>query len=385
MYNKATKYLYACNYTKALQFYKREPLDFKEKYSNMGICYRELGNDSLALKCYLKANDPKTPYADGTYSENYPLALNNIGLMLYYARDNESAMQFYNKALTIDPLYYDAIWNYSSALLCSDINSQLGWDMYEYRFKRNNPVGIDRTIPTWDGVSSGTSICVLSEQGLGDKIMFGRYLPLLRAYFSEVNIQCHPSLNCLFPSYNPSPVAHGSVSIPICSLARIFGVIGPHLDYSGVATSFSSPSIGVCWSGSTTHVNNRNRSCPSSYFSSLSKYGKLYSLTPDAKPAKNVTALLPKSWSDTANNILGLDYVVSVDTSIVHLCGSLGVPCIMVQPLKEADFRWGTGSSTPWYPSLQIVENNNNWDEAFASVHKICTNKFLADTANVSS
>lgn len=375
MYNKATKYLLAGKYSKALQFYKKEPLEFKEKLSNMGNCYRGLGENAKAIECYLKANDPCTPFADGSHTESYALALNNIGLMLYYAGDDYSAMQFYNKALSIDPLYYDAIWNYSSAMLRSDINSQLGWDMYEYRFKQKNPVGIDKTIPTWDGVTPGSSICVLSEQGLGDKIMFGRYLPLLRKYFSSVNVQCHPSLNCLFPSYNPSAVASGSVSIPICSLARIFGVIGPHLDAVLPPAHDFGPGrhIGVCWSGSATHINNHNRSCRSSYFSSLSKYGSLYSLDPAALPAKNVKAIGSTSWTDTMSYVLGLDYVVTVDTSIVHLCGSLGKPCIMIQPLNETDFRWGHSSSTPWYPSLTIVQNNN-WNEAFALVHKLCTN-----------
>jgi ADP-heptose:LPS heptosyltransferase len=65
-----------------------------------------------------------------------------------------------------------------------------------------------------------------------------------------------------------------------------------------------------------------------------------------------------------------MDVIVSVDTSIVHLAGSLGVPTIMVQPLMETDFRWGSGEETAWYQSVSIVPNRNNWDEVFAVVRK---------------
>lgn len=376
MYNKATKYLYAGNYSKALQFYKKEPLEFKEKYINMGNCYRALGRSNEAFACYVRAENPAIPLCDGTYLPSYSLALNNMGLMMYEAGDSLSAASYYRLALSLDPLYYDAIWNYSAALLKTDINNQLGWDMYEYRFKKESPVGIDTTIPTWDGFSMHDSICVLSEQGLGDKIMFGRYLPLLKRYFTTVNIQCHPSLNCLFPNYNPSVRAVGSVSIPICSLARIFGVTAPSYDFSLPPASDFGPGrhVGVVWSGSTTHTNNSNRSCPSSYMSSLAKYGTLHSLDPSASAAYKVNKPPISSWMDTISYVLGLYYVVTVDTSIVHLCGTLGVPCIMVQPLKGTDFRWGNSSSTPWYPSLQIVQNNNSWDSAFSQVHKLCIN-----------
>lgn len=381
MYNKATKYLYAGKNSKALAFYKKEPLDFKEKFLNMGNCYRSLGDRENALACYLKAARVDMPDAEGRRGE-YGLAYNNLGLLSYANGNDQEAIDFYIAALTVNPIHYEGIWNYANALLRKYFSSDSpsatdwanGWSMYEYRFKRENgAVKISTGLPRWNGISSGNSICVLAEQGLGDKIMFGRYIHLLKKYFKEIYVECHPSLDVFFSDFKICRVPTGEVSIPICSLAGHFGLISEKwLEGKFTARKFDSGlNIGVVWSGSTTHANDKNRSCPSSYFSALAKYGTLHSLNPSAKPAINVIPYSGDSWASTASTLLGLDVVISVDTSIVHLAGTLGVPCIMVQPKHETDFRWGLGhTDTPWYSSVRIV-NHTNWDTAFSIVGKL--------------
>ena len=360
---KGLKYLNSKNYRKALQCFKLST-PTREVLLNMGNCYRELDQDNRAMECYLKSANA---------AGSYPLALNNIGLLEYSSGNSEAAMEFYKAALCKDPLYMDAIWNYACALLRST-NCSTGWQHYEYRFKReNNAVQIDNYVPTWDGVSTGKSILVLTEQGFGDKIMFGRYLSYLERYFENVIVMCHPSLNCLY-SYPCVTSSHGfSVSVPMCSLAKIFGVVPEnYLDDKFTAYKFpGSFNIGVCWNGSPTHANNNNRSCSSNYFSRLASFGSLYSLSPDAGTAKDVVALRPKTWAETASYLLGLDLLVTVDTSLVHLAGTLGVPTIMVQPLKNTDFRWGDNRQpNVWYPSVSVVSNPNSWDKTFATVHE---------------
>lgn len=380
-YNRGTKYLEKLNYAKGLQFIKKQPEEFKEKYLNMGNCYRGLLNDEKAIECYIKANHVELPFADGTYASDYPIALNNLGLMAYSLGDDDTALDLYNRALAIDPLYYDCIWNYSSAYMCKAFTEgtspRKGWQAYEYRFKKNAAVGVEVLGNTWDGVAAGESIVVLAEQGLGDKIMFGRYLPWLKTKFKRVVVQCHESLDALFDGYETCRTAFGvaEFSIAMCSLPLVYGDDIPAcnwLDGKFTGNKLDGKNIGVVWSGSPTHRNNHNRSCSSRYFSDLADLGNLHSLNPAGGNAKHVRPCSFKNWGETASFLLGLDLVVSVDTSIVHLAGTLGVPTIMVQPLKEIDFRWGRGETTVWYPSVQIVKNNNNWDAAFARVRELC-------------
>ena len=117
MYNRGTRYLEKNNPTKALQFFKKalKEYEFKELYLNLGNAYRLLDQDSLALDSYILANSPNVPFANGTYANEYPLALNNIGLLAYASGDSLAAISMYKRALTIDPLHYDAIWNYGNA------------------------------------------------------------------------------------------------------------------------------------------------------------------------------------------------------------------------------------------------------------------------------
>lgn len=384
MYNKATKYLYNHKFEKALAFFKKEPLEFKEKYLNMGNCYRHLDDDANALKHYLLAAREDIPFSNGKRGQ-YDMAYNNLGLLCYAQGKDDEAIAFYRAALSLNPMYCDAIWNHGNALLRKYFSSdkpdamdwKLGWEMYEYRFKRESgAVVVDGCVPRWDGVSRGSSIVVLSEQGFGDKIMFGRYIHKLYDYFDTVYVQCHESLDVFFNDFTicRSVPVDAQYSIPICSLAGHFGLISEKwLEGKFSAREFSKDrlNIGVVWSGSRTHANDRNRSCSSNYFSRLADLGRLYSITPDAMAAREVCGIGSKDWSQTASTLLGLDLVVSVDTSIVHLCGTLGVPCIMIQPLKETDFRWGLGhTDTPWYSSVVVLENPG-WEKAIDNVRKI--------------
>lgn len=375
-FNRGTKYLHAGKYTKAISCFKKQARtnSFKELWLNMGTAYRHI-DPSRVLECYLKAARDDVPFANGSFGP-YTLAYNNIGLHAYAEGKDAEAIEFYTAALTIDPLYGEAVWNYANAELRST-NCVSGWDKYEYRFNRGvGSTAIDTSLPTWDGQTRGDCIVVLSEQGLGDKIMFGRYLSCLKEYFTEVVIVCHESLDCIYAPYKCVRNSSGyNLTIPICSLARIFGIVSERwLDGKFPKYTFptSGLNIGVCWSGSKTHANDHNRSCSSHYMSELCAYGNLYSLNPDAGSARSVTALKPKDWAETASYLLGLDLVVSVDTSIVHLAGTLGVPTIMVQPLRETDFRWGNGKQpNVWYNSVICVANNNNWDTTFANVKEI--------------
>jgi len=362
-FNKGTRALEKGKYLKALSHFKKQEGEFKELYLNIGNCYRWLGKDSLALDNYILANSKSVPFIDGKYGE-YVLALNNIGLLEYAAGNDENAIAFYKYALTLSPLNYESIWNMSIATLRNDIYSAIGWKMYEYRFNRGSgSVRTDKSLERWDEKSSGDSICVLTEQGIGDKIMFGRYIHKLSEFFSEITVVCHPSLDVFFSQWKIARVGSG-LAVDLCSLARIFGV---DCSANWLPYKYSLPSsfrVGVVWCGSVTHANNHNRSCSKHYFDFIDHV----SLVPER------SSLDLSTWEKTISVLLGLSLVISVDTSIVHLCGTLGIPCIMVQPLKDHDFRWGNtyrGDVQKWYPSVTVVHNNNNWDEAFATVREL--------------
>ena len=197
-FTKAAKAYDKKDFNKAISFYEKIDPKFKEVYLNLGSAYKGLNIYDKSYKAYTLAADTSIPFANGKYGQ-YSSAYNNLGLLHYALGNDKTALEHYSRALNIDPLNYDAIWNYGSALLRSS-NCVDGWKHYEYRFKQPSSK-FKAELPMWDGVSSGSSICVLAEQGIGDKIMFSRYLHLLSEKFTTIYVQCHPSLDCFYSSY----------------------------------------------------------------------------------------------------------------------------------------------------------------------------------------
>jgi hypothetical protein len=377
-FNRGTRYLERGKYVKALACFKEcaREADFKELWLNMGNVYRLLDRDREATDCYLRSASPNTPFVNGEYG-HYPLALSNLGLLEYSAGHDDSAIEFYRAALDINHDHYNSIWNYAGALLrkyCSGevVDLDLAWSMYEFRFYRDGAqTGVDKSLPRWDGVSKGKSIVVVCEQGIGDHLMWGRYVRCLQEYFDEIWIQVDKSLHAFFSDFkicDRVSETTATVSVPICSLARYF----PPQPDAWLQDRYPKPKpsgeIIVEWAGSPTHSNDRNRSVSPHYFLELG-LPNMVNIRPGAKVPRGIAAKPSGSWLETVDRVLAADLVISVDTSLVHLCGSLGVECWMLQPLKETDFRWGrSGVKNIWYPSVKVIRNPGSWKQVFATV-----------------
>ena len=66
----------------------------------------------------------------------------------------------------------------------------------------------------------------------------------------------------------------------------------------------------------------------------------------------------------------GLDLLVAVDTSLVHLAGAMGRP-VSVLVLYAPDWRWLLGrSDSPWYPTMTLHRQDGpgDWGSAIAKV-----------------
>jgi hypothetical protein len=68
-----------------------------------------------------------------------------------------------------------------------------------------------------------------------------------------------------------------------------------------------------------------------------------------------------ESFADTANLIASLDGVITVDTAVAHLAGSLGVPTLTLLPFPS-DLIWGFADTTPWYPTMRCIRQRSRGD-----------------------
>ena len=70
------------------------------------------------------------------------------------------------------------------------------------------------------------------------------------------------------------------------------------------------------------------------------------------------------SFADTAYALSAMDLVITVDTSIVHLAGALGLPAFVLVTAFP-DWRWRMDrDDSPWYPTLRIYRQPEAGDWA---------------------
>ena len=85
------------------------------------------------------------------------------------------------------------------------------------------------------------------------------------------------------------------------------------------------------------------------------------------------TPLTPSGdWVDTLQLVETMDLVLTVDTAMAHLCGALGVPCVVLLN-APCDWRWGQlGERTFLYDSIRLARcpAPHAWDEAMVSADR---------------
>jgi hypothetical protein len=155
----------------------------------------------------------------------------------------------------------------------------------------------------------------------------------------------------------------------------------------GVSNLNSVFKIGIAWQGSPKNHIDRWRSFPLAHFAKLSQIPgvRLLSLQkedgveqlatrPDGFPVAVLDKRLGDSrdFLDTAAIISLLDLVITPETAVAHLAGSLGART-WVALSHVGDWRWMTkGDTCPWYPSARLFRQNTqgDWDSVFRKIEK---------------
>ena len=78
------------------------------------------------------------------------------------------------------------------------------------------------------------------------------------------------------------------------------------------------------------------------------------------------------SFLDTAAVLANCDLLISNDSCVVHLAGSMGIPTwVALKWIPE--WRWGlSGDTTPWYQSVRLFrqQSNGDWDSVVNEIRK---------------
>ena len=226
----------------------------------------------------------------------------------------------------------------------------------------------------WDGRPwRGRRVLVRCYHGLGDTLQFARLLPLLARDAASVTLEAQLELLPLLRhvqavGFDPAhPLPPSECDIELMELPHALRLSPEHIPAPAAKPMPRRPeAIGLCWQAGAWDP---ARSVPAAaLLAACAGPGvRLFGLQrgPGADAAPGLTAhRLDGSMAvaDTAALIQSLDCVVSVDTMVAHLAGSLGAPTLLLLP-AEADWRWLRGTErSPWYPSMHLLRQSEAGD-----------------------
>ncbi len=317
-------------------------------------------------------------------------ALNNLGVLYRESGNLEASRRCFETILARTPEEGDARWNLSHTLLIAG-ELQAGWEEYEWRFRRTAHLPVPQlAVPRWEGESlQGKTLLLWTEQAYGDTLQFIRYADRLAISGTQVVVIAQdkhiapllatcPGVSAVILRDQPRPQA--DYWIPLLSLPRLLGTT---IDTIPRAIPYLSPAadtlaswqrqipvsdelrIGLVWAGRSRP--DPRRSCPPEQllpWQSLSNRCRWYSLQVGAAPQQldllrsglpliDLAPLLT-DFCETAAALCCLDLVITIDTSVAHLAGALGIPTWLMLPFAP-DWRWLLErQDSPWYPSMQI-------------------------------
>jgi len=278
----------------------------------------------------------------------------------------------------------------------------------------------------WEGSDlRGKTLFIIDNIGMGDIFCFIRYAKLFKQMGAKVIFGVREAMipilstfpfidECIPRIAKPSGSRLAFAKMPqfdeILCIDRIPAAIHQYAPQARVeppyleadpkliaqwADSLSQDSnfkVGICWDArryknlKTGMFEKTRRAMPLHYFYPLGniKGVSLYSLqqmngqdqllsTPSGFKINSFGETFDKkhgSFMDTAAVMKNLDLVITVDTSIAHLAGALGVPVWVILPYVP-DWRWLLGrADTDLYPTMRLFRQKElgDWESAMKEV-----------------
>ncbi len=306
----------------------------------------------------------------------------------------EAGLDYCNAALAIAPDHVNARIARARANFLAG-RYAAAWPDYRWRRYRDTWSGMKVVGRSWEGQDlAGRSILLYSEQGLGDVIQFARYAPLLAQSGAQVVLYCPgrltgllrrlPDVARVIPGDRPHPRTDW-----VCSLLDVPRIWEGHLDsipaspylparprLRPLLSSTGRHRIGIVWAGNPDQADDRQRSCHVDHFAPLLDMPGTeftsFQVGPRAKELRtsgwlgliNEAGQQVAPFEVTADALLEVDLVITVDTAMAHLAGALGRPVWTLLPFAP-DWRWMLDRvDTPWYPTMRLFRQPTPGDWA---------------------
>ena len=383
-------------YSYGVQLVKTFP-KFGDGWIKFGIVNEVLCNNrEVAGACYKKALALGEKFA-----ANYNLSI------------NASQNRDYKKAIYYLKKVYDlsndkGAMNFSMA---SNYFKQRKFKKgYSYYINKNTKFEKNNIIYTlkrkWDGKTyKNETLLAFCDQGVGDCIMFLRYVPFLTKKFKKIKLLLRKPIQSLFAralkDYPNVEIVLLSEKLPRYDKSVILSDLPYYLKmwlddipysegylsaddnlvkkYKEI-TDTDKYKIGICWEAGGVGLRDLlyrtlrvNMFEP--FFNVEGTQFYSFQVKPTIKKKKNYKNLVDLGsgfgdFDDTAAALKNMDLLITVDTSVAHLAGALGVKTFMLLPYVT-DWRWfDNDKKTEWYDSVEIFKQKSqtDWESVFEKV-----------------
>lgn len=371
--------------------------DHVKALAHMGAAQLYLGRAAEAIAAFRRALalDP-----------GLGLTWYQLGRALQQQGQSSEAARAYERAVAITPGDAETHWRRALALLAAGdyrdawTEYQWRWRVPEYQFESRS-----FAVPEWRGESlHGRRILVHADEGPSDTLLFARYLPMVAQRGGRIVLECDAELIGLLEALPAVDlvVARGD-RLPTVDchvgLESLPGVVGtlettvpmdiPYLNsrsWSGRIPSLPAGrglKVGLAWSAAapagTEPALTLGDLVPLleqpgiAWFSLETAVARAdLALVPEARGVHDLAPLI-RGWPDAAGLASQLDLLITVEGTLAHLAGGLGIPVWLLQG-GGTDWRWSTerGESL-WYPTARVIQRPRgcDWSMVVAEVGRL--------------
>lgn len=345
----------------------------------------------------------------------------NLGVALAALGQRDAGLAALDQAIDTDPDPGPAQFRRALVRLL-DGDFAGGWEDYEARWRTESFLKSSVTVTTPELQArldldctvadlDGARVLLVSEQGVGDQIMFASMIPDLLRVAAEVTLACDPRLLGLFRQSFPGlrVIDPRTTAVALSQFDKVLAMGGLGRlfrnrvsDFPGLAylrpgdeararwRARMGPKpdrlrVGLSWRGGieATRIAQRSLSLdqlspildlPDCEVVSL-QYGEVadevgrFNLGRE-RPLRMFPAAEIDDFEDLAALAETLDVIVSVQTTLVHLTGALGKPGLAMLPTRP-EWRYGAqGDAMPWYGSIRLLRQTTpgDWTEVLQEV-----------------
>lgn len=419
--------------------------DMAAAHGGLGVALTRLGVPDAAVRHCAAAADLNPGDADHHF--NLAVALEAAGRMA-------DSMDSYRRSLALRPDRPDALENFAlAAMLTGDaalagrlyrrlaallperpdlrfLRGEMrlaagdwvgGWADFEARRQAPAlaPPRPRPEPPPWRGEALPQGELLLAgEQGVGDAILFARFIPLAMRRANRVVLAIHDSLARLMSAQWPEaqnaglrirplvaslqPGKETAAWAPLGSLAALLAAepeqapVPPYLRADadlttawarrlndGRASGDARRTFGLVWAGNPRYKHDRWRSPGLAALRPLLNVPGWRPAALQVGPGRQDLTAAPwpkdgvdlgaavQDFADTAAIIANLDLVISSDTSVLHLAAAMGKETWGVTA-RRADWRWRCDDcgAPAWYPKIRLFRQREigRWDDVAADL-----------------